>query len=291
MDYTQLLHLAGIDPRDVALCLHKPGNAFVRRQLALMLEAHPDLFELYESTHPKLQEATVRTRPIFASFLSVQVGELIFLGLYDRAVKEIMTRESVLADGAFMDMRQLVLPPDLTPEEMIASLEGRTRFTLTPRGDHSDLVGRLVVRDPGGRNYVRLAENTSLPVLELRQEAKVAPPLPSWQDLVLTTADLRLLPVAWSAALTQWRGVYLITDHDGARYVGSAAGTDNMLGRWRAHVAGVAGVTVQLAKRATASFRSSVLELVAQAMPVDEVVRLEQSWMTRLHTRTHGLNA
>jgi len=96
----------------------------------------------------------------------------------------------------------------------------------------------------------------------------------------------------WAARLREWRGVYLITDEtDGARYVGSAHGQDNLLGRWQAHVARDRGITRELARWDPANFRFSILERVSPAMAADEVITLEHDWMNRLHTRRHGLNA
>ncbi len=78
---------------------------------------------------------------------------------------------------------------------------------------------------------------------------------------------------------------------DGARYVGSAYGETNLLGRWLTHVDGDGGVTVQLARRNPADFRFSILERVSPDMEARDVIAIEHGWMTRLHTRTHGLNA
>jgi len=103
---------------------------------------------------------------------------------------------------------------------------------------------------------------------------------------------LNRLPQNWAARLREWRGVYLITDEtDGARYVGSAYGQENLLGRWQAHVARDRGVTRDLARRDPVNFRFSILERVSPDMAADEVIALEHDWMDRLHTRRYGLNA
>lgn len=77
---------------------------------------------------------------------------------------------------------------------------------------------------------------------------------------------------------------------DGARYVGSAYGETNLLGRWQAHVAGDAGVTVELARRDPAGFDFSILERVSPDMEIGDITIREQGWMTRLHTKVDGLN-
>ena len=46
------------------------------------------------------------------------------------------------------------------------------------------------------------------------------------------------MPKRWQATLAEWRGIYYIFDvSDGRGYVGSAYGTDNLLGRWRNYAA------------------------------------------------------
>lgn len=62
------------------------------------------------------------------------------------------------------------------------------------------------------------------------------------------------------------------------------------LGRWQAHVAGEAGVTVELARRDPAAFDFSILERVSPDMEIGDITAREQGWMTRLHTKVDGLN-
>jgi hypothetical protein len=123
------------------------------------------------------------------------------------------------------------------------------------------------------------------------EEPAFDPPPPDWREMVIPATFLRALPVRWAERLGQWRGVYLIVDQtDGARYVGSAYGEENLLGRWRAHVAGDRGVTAELQHRDPAGFRFSVLDLVGPAAPPVEVIAVEQGWKRRLDTVRFGLN-
>ncbi len=72
--------------------------------------------------------------------------------------------------------------------------------------------------------------------------------------------------------------------------MGAAYGEENLLGRWRAHIAGDLGVTRELSKRETKNFRFSILELLAPDAATEEVVDRERCWMDRLHTIEYGLN-
>lgn len=292
MLFNDLLGVHGIAASDVALCLHKPSDMHSRRALVHLLEHDRAAFEAYQSTHAAGPEATVRTRRVFASFLMTEAGALAFVDLYDRASLGQQTADDLMADADFARMLDAVDGHLRTPRESAQVLAGRERFQLTPRSELADLSRRLIVRDPGGRAYVRRADTTALEVIEVQREARIAPPMPSWDALVLDAQDMRILPDDWAMCLSQWRGIYLITDtSDGARYVGAAYGADNLLGRWRVHVAGEFGVTAELSTRRTDGFRFSILELVAPTATIEEVTAREQSWMVRLHTKQYGLNA
>lgn len=291
MQFLVLLASSGIAPLDVALCLHKPSDPVARQALLNLVEEEPALFEAYQSTHTQRAEATVRTRPYFASFIMTAPAEQTFVGLYTREAGPPLTADAMLANPDLREMFQRVEGHRSTPEAKAREVLGRLHFMLTPSEALASLRRRLIVADPGGRAYVRLADTTALDVLEIKRIASVTPLMPAWDALALTATDLRTLPRDWGLRLAEWRGVYLITDEsDGARYVGSAYGRENLLGRWRSHIAGPKGVTDELRLRDTVNFRFSILDLLAPTADVDEITRKEHVWMNRLHTKRFGLN-
>ena len=284
MYFADLLRSAGLELKQVALCLHRPTTEFIRRELAIMVEEAPHLFEAYQSTHHQSAQSTVGSRSWFASFLSDGAGEQTFIGLYRVAGHTPMSAEELDASQNMAMMKSRIRD---TPFAV-----GRWRFDLRPDEHFSDLRRRLVVSDPGARAYMRLAERTPLEVVEVKRRPSVSPPMPSWDVLALRTSEIQQLPREWRSALSQWRGIYLIVDeNDGARYVGSAYGEENLFGRWSAHVAGEKGVTKELAIRSPKSFRFSILELFSPTATPEEVTQKENRWMDRLHTRHFGLNA
>lgn len=277
---------------EIALCLHKPSTPRERNALALMIDSAPDLFETYQSTHPKGPQATLKSRRILASFLMRNPGELVFIALYRQNGWTDRSGAELDADPQFRATWDLLgKPTDFAAEASRIGAPGWAQFDLVALPDLVDLKGRLVVRDPGSRAYMRLAETTPLEILEITRAPDMSPPMPDWRDLVLDTPTLLVLPPRWADTLRHWRGVYLITDGtDGAQYVGAAYGEENLLGRWRTHVAGESGVTAQLVHRNPKNFRFSILDLLSPAATIDEVTRAEQQWITRLHSRQHGLN-
>jgi hypothetical protein len=291
MEFAQLLQMVAIAPADVAVCLHKPGDIRTRRILATWAAERRDLFDAYQSTHPPIAEATLKRRSVLAAFVAREDATLLFCGLWDVRGWVWATIAELQGDPIHAEMRAALGHADFVAKWASRGVEGRARFDLAPRAELADLDGRLAVADPGGRAHMRRAETTPLRVVEIAARPAHVPPMPDWRRLTLTTAELRALPKEWALKLSEWRGIYLIIDEaDGARYVGAAYGAENLLGRWRAHVAGEAGVTKELARRQTSRFRFAILERVGPDATVEDVTAAEQGWIERLDTRRFGLN-
>ncbi|SEN37869.1 hypothetical protein SAMN04488003_11473 [Loktanella fryxellensis] len=285
MNLDLLLTGCGLALTDVAVCLHKPGAVHVRRAIAIMAETASELFACYQSTHSATAEATLKRRPFMASFIARGDGALVFAGLFARQGWGLRTAAELNGDP----MQQAV---QARTGNWTFDGDDRSVFDLVPHAALHDLIGRLAIADPGGRTYMRLADTTPLPIVEISPVARLVPEMPSWDRLILSADDIAHLPRDWALRLSEWRGIYLIVDDsDGARYVGAAYGMDNLLGRWRAHVAGDVGVTCALSRRRTAGFRFSILQLLAPTLQIAEVTAVEQTCMARLHTRDFGLNA
>jgi hypothetical protein len=78
---------------------------------------------------------------------------------------------------------------------------------------------------------------------------------------------------------------------DGKFYVGSAYGEQNIFGRWKNYAKSGDGGNKLLKKLDPAGFRFSILQITAHDLGADEIVKIENSWKTRLNTFTpRGLN-
>ena len=99
-----------------------------------------------------------------------------------------------------------------------------------------------------------------------------------------------MLPTKWQVALREWRGIYYFGFLFNGTYKGAAYGVENLLGRWLNYKRSGHGGNKQLRKRNPNNFQFSILQRVSPDMPPEEVIRLEQTWKTRLHTREFGLN-
>lgn len=122
------------------------------------------------------------------------------------------------------------------------------------------------------------------------EDSELDAPMERWDELHLTWNQLSVLPKRWQAKLSEWRGICYIFDVSAIKgYVGSASGSENLLGRWRNYANSGHGGNRLLRARNPENFHFTILELVSPTMAPDEVIRRESTWKDRLHTRKeHG---
>lgn len=276
--------------------LHSPRHPDMLAILPSLVKTHRRALEVFQATHSAHAERALKKgRPYVASFVKAGAdsrpgrSRMLFAGLYRNRGWQHRSHCDIWADP---DVRWLAQTFGACSEfEGGQADKSHVWFDLEHDAELEEWQGRLVVSVRLTPNYVRRAENLEAPVCALHSESAFDTEPPDWRDLTLRAALVRVMPPGWATRLREWRGIYLIVDErDGARYVGSAYGETNLLGRWQQHVVGDTGVTVELSKRDPGSFRFSILERVSPDMPIEDVVALEQTWMTRLHTKEFGLN-
>lgn len=274
--------------------LHVSDKPALHRALPFLAEEAPELFDAFQNQHGPRVEATLKARQFMASFVAETGGTFVFAGLFAITGQTYHSMAELDADPRRQELQRRYGDFSFVAYGTEKGQAGRVVFDLEPVPQLAGLIGRLRVRKPvrATRNYRFLAENLDCPIVEITRERCLVPPPPDWREFIIEASTLRALPREWAARLREWRGVYLIVDQtDGARYVGSAYGVENLLARWLAHIAGVKGITAELAQRNPAQFRFSILERTSPDLPADEVIAVEQNWKWRLDTiHPHGLN-
>ena len=283
-----LFQKQGIMPSDVLVVRHRPQEPKLRKTLPWLAAERPELYNAYQqSQFPKVEKVFTRAKYI-ASFIGVDAGKALFAGLFAvegwRALK-------------YEDYWKIAANKELHDSFGMAGFGGERSgllwFDLVLSAEfYPSWCGRMVVRWPGlERSWFRWADRNTFEIDSIRESSAFETPMGAWEELIMTWSELKVLPAKWQSSLKEWRGIYFILDtSDGRGYVGSAYGTDNILGRWINYGISGHGGNKGLRKRDPNNFLFSILQRVSPDMPFEEVIRLEQTWKTRLHTREFGLN-
>lgn len=265
---------------------HRPTEPELRAVLPWLAAEQPHLYNAYQRQHGRVVENSLSRAGWLASFIGHAPGKALFVGMYEVAGARRISAE---AFDRIPENRMLRTLGTRGPKD------GRDVlwFDLRMSPFLSEYKGRMVIAWSGiERSWWRWAARNVLPVHAIVEESLLVRGMPDWNALVLTWRELQALPVSWKAALAQWRGIYFIFDlASGKGYVGSASGTQNLLGRWTGYAASGHGGNKLLKTCDPENLVFSILQRVSPDMEASEVVALESAWKERLHSRSpHGLN-
>lgn len=289
LDLNALLIGEGIDPAAVGIMRHRPYEAQLAKVFRWLPGERIDLFEAYQQSQDARIESALLGITYLASFVGLEPRTATFVGLYRNCGHEAMTRDQYWSDPAHVELKRLGMVGWKDDEVREAIL----RFDFQPVDFYPHWKGRLKVGwPPPERSWWRRAHNNIMPVVAIADDSAFSPAMPDWHERILTWAELHVLPSRMQSALARWRGIYLIRDStDGLGYVGSAGGSENLLGRWRNDAASGHGGNRLLKGRDPVNFIYSILQRTSPDLPQDELVQLESSWKRRLPTRfPAGLN-
>ena len=263
--FNEILLLGGLDPRDVKILRH---GMVGRPQIYDTWRSNRAVFEGFQARQGRNE---VPEDGYVASFVVSRQDKTTFVGMF-------RSGGSVLAPEGDLDP----LIGDTYP--------GRRIYDLIRVPGWEEYEGRLVIEWPSGsagRAWHRRASSAQWRVLEIADQHD---PWPGWRQFYCLADELPRLPAEWRSMLAHTKGVYLLIDlNDGGRqYVGSAKGTDNLLGRLLGYTRG--GTNGNKGLTRGHSYRISVLEPVAMLTPDQTIEDIESQWKDRLGTRLYGLN-
>ncbi|MEM7812655.1 MAG: GIY-YIG nuclease family protein [Planctomycetota bacterium] len=291
LTFRELLEKCRLNVDAVLVMRHTPKERQFAKAFPQIAENDPDAYNAYQRTHFIKQQKQLATAEYLASFIGHKPNEAVFIGLYAVGETQAFARLSSKTKEAF---DRLVEYGGNGCEDSDLVFDLRRSEVL------DEYSGRLAVSWSGGahgaRSWSRWASSLSsngFPVTELQSASILdqAAPIMDWRSCIFSWAELRVIPERWQITLSQWRGIYFILDTlDGAGYVGSAYGTDNIWGRWKCYAETGHGGNRLLFNRDARNFRFSILQRLDPDLPPSEVIDLENNWKDRLHTRDFGLN-
>jgi hypothetical protein len=293
MNLNDLLLGKDIDPRNVLVFRHRPNEPELNEVLPWLAAEEPEVFNAYQQTQGERVERAMKAMAgigYVASFLGREPGKALFIGLYSIGASKPLSREEFWRVPAYVKLKAFGMR-DFAAER---AMESVLQFNLALITDfYAHWKGKLVVGwPPPERSWWRRAHRNEIPVLAVLEESALDDVMKDWDEMEFTWENLRILPARLRSRLNEWRGIYFIFDTlDGKGYVGSACGESNLLGRWLNYAARGDGGNKLLRKRDPQNFRFTILERVSPDMNATDVIKLENSWKRRLHTKApYGLN-
>lgn len=285
-----LLELASIDPSETIVVRHGPQEPALRRVLPWLVIERPEVFNHYQALQNGALGRSLSKARYMVSFIGMSPRQAVLAGLYEVAGARSVTEPEFWAMAGSEELKGLGMKGVGVDEEVPSAL-AYLDLRRSPLWD--GWTGKLVVDwPPPDRSWWRQAARNEIRVRSIAEESRFAAGMPSWNALVLTWEQLKLMPASWRVRLAEWRGIYFI--YDAARqagYVGSACGPDNILGRWLGYADSGHGGNVKLRISRPEDLRFSILQRTSPDTPAADVLALEAGWKQRLHTRDFGLNA
>jgi hypothetical protein len=287
------------NPADVLVLRHTPrkedGN--LKKELPWLAATHPDLFNAYQQTQTNTVENKMLKAKYVASFIGLESRKgikehaAVFVGLYRVGEHNRLTYQTFWQKKAYKRLKQYGMR-GFTKED-IKSRPFVLWFDLTITEFCRSWQGKLIIDwPPPAITWARFANKAQFPISAILQDTVLYQTLPHWTELVLPRVKFEDLPPDQCKELSRRRGIYYIfypSDRKG--YVGSAAGKDNIYGRWKYHTK-AGGDSVQMRLRKFEDFEFSILQTLDRDADKQEVGEHERRWKERLHTYTKdgGLN-
>jgi hypothetical protein len=271
--FNTILTDAGLNLSDVRLLRHKDKRAARARSPYELGRDNRQQFDLYQS-HQRIDGRERFNAKYWTSFVVTINDETMFVGLYRAKYRGLLEQDTPMPHMDDVDKAQSCDVYDLTLENTL-----------------SDLVGRLFIDwGSGERAWVQRADRQNKTVTELRTQFK-EPDFPGFLAFTEPLSKLRKLPISWITALKSSKGIYLLTcPKTKEQYVGSATGTEGFWQRWQDYVQTGDGGNVGLKSRDPSDYQVSILEVAGTASTLDDILKTEARWKSKLQSREMGLN-
>jgi len=271
--FNTILLAADFRLADVRLLRHKDTRATRGRTPYELWRDNRQQFDLYQATQSIENRNRLRA-PYWASFVGTPSDETLFVGIYSVKNRRLLEQDTPKPHMDGVDKAGSCDVYDLTLERPL-----------------SDLVGKLLIDwGPGDRVWIQRGDRQDKRITELRTEFK-EPDFPGFLNFIEPLSRLDKLPKSWIAVLQSSKGIYLLTcPKTKEQYVGSATGEEGFWRRWQDYIQTGHGGDVALKSRDPSDYRVSILEVAGTASTMDDIIKMERRWKSKLQSQEMGLN-
>ena len=169
-----------------------------------------------------------------------------------------------------------------------------------------DIIGRIIVHHERKGRAAYLwgkKDGGDFYISEIKEKRLTVEEFPGYNSVLISFPKLKIIISqniqSWYGALSNIKGVYLITDNKtGKHYIGSALGNDGIWHRWSEYVANGHGGNKELKALLQVNgldyknyFQYSILEIADTHSSDDYILQREKYWKDVLRTREFGYNS
>ena len=272
--FNSILTQNGIDPAEVILLRHQDQRAARGRTPYELLCNDPPAFERYQSTQ-SIQNRQKLSRALnWASFVGTPDGLTMFVGLYSSKYVGLISEDMPWAHADGIDIAGSCDRYELLRDQRTVEFEKKL----------------FIEWGEGLRSWVQRADRQSKLIVELRREFKELE-FPGFLKLMAPLSNVAGFPKNWVVALSNARGVYLLTcPRTKEQYVGSASGNNGFWQRWMEYVMTGHGGNVGLKSREPSDYQVSILEVAGSSLQIEDISEMETRWKRKLQSGEMGLN-
>lgn len=290
MNINELLQLRGLDlSKKIKILRHKDS----RDHGGQKLDCHRLHRDGWLLTYESFQSTDLLNCDYTVAMLGLERNRAVFVGVRKVIEKGRRAQKTDLPDGC--PLQEIWTEPE--------TFKNAFFYELEPVPGFEDLEDRVVVDwDSPGNAWHQYLNTNPKRVVEIWPEGYVRE-FPGFLNILLEFHELKRIvenPDAnsiWHTMLKSMSGVYMILDRtSGKQYVGSAYGKTGLLGRWKTYVNDGHGGNKQLMKLLEEcpgyqkNFLFSVLHILPNSVPKNEVIGWEEAFKSKLGSRAFGLN-
>lgn len=268
-----ILQAENLDMENVRLLRHQDNRATKGYTPYELWRDNRQRFDIYQSTQ-EVRNAPKLNGLYWVSFVGTPYDETLFVGVYRIRGRKLLEIDTPKPHRPGVDKAESCYIYDLELQSYL-----------------DDLIGRMLIDwGAGARAWIQRADKQNKPIIELRSAFK-EPGFPGFLQFIKPVAQLDRLPHSWITALQSAKGVYLLTcPKTQEQYVGSATGESGFWGRWQDYLQTGHGGNVALKSRNSSDYQVSILEVAGTSSTVDDILKMEALWKSKLQSIAMGLN-
>jgi hypothetical protein len=165
LEFNDLLNKFDIDPMEVNIARHRPEIP-LRARFPWIASERPELFEYYQSTQSPNRERMLLKRRYLASFIGLENGSTIFVGLYRKCGIEPISKKQFHSDLRSQRLQRLGCSPYPESRRLVFDFKEIDEFKL--------YKGRLFIEwTPGTRSFIQVAGNRSYAITHITEESQL----------------------------------------------------------------------------------------------------------------------